>query len=301
MQRGGARNGGGTVTKRSTHRPAGGVPKVTVRNARFQQWQSYLTTRAKRTKAGRFLIQGVRPLTLALEHDWPIETILYRVDGPVLSEWARGIVDGWAGEKIGVAGELLAELGERSESAPELIGVAKARTRSLAGLTLRRGEQEPVVVVFDRPSSPGNLGTLIRSADAFGADAVIVTGHAADPFDPQCVRASTGSLFAVPVFTAADPGEVVAFRDRQSRDLQIVGTDEDGDATIFDHDLRGGTILVIGNETRGMSAAWRGACDTTVSIPIGGAASSLGAPSAGAVCLYEVTRQRAGATTGGAR
>ncbi|EME23711.1 TrmH family RNA methyltransferase [Rhodococcus triatomae] len=279
----------------------GGPPRVTVRNARFQQWLSYLTTRSKRTKAGRFLIQGVRPLSLAVEHDWPLETLLYRVDGDPLSRWAKDLTAAWPGEKIGVSGELMTELGERSEAAPELIAVAKTRTRSLSGLTLRGSEREPLVVVFDRPSSPGNLGTLVRSADAFGADAVIVTGHAADPFDPQCVRASTGSLFAMPVFTAADPGEVVAFRDRQNRHLQIVGTDEDGDATVFDHDLRGGTILVIGNETRGMSAGWRRACDVTVSIPIGGAASSLGAPSAGAVCLYEITRQRSVAVTGGAR
>ncbi|MFD4294887.1 TrmH family RNA methyltransferase [Rhodococcus sp. NPDC058505] len=272
--------------------------KVTVRNASFQQWQSYLTTRAKRTKAGRFLIQGVRPLTLALDNDWPIETLLYRVDGPPLSEWARGVLAGWAGDSVGVAGELLAELGERAESAPELIAVGKTRTRPVSTLTVTRSERAPLIVVFDRPSSPGNLGTLIRSADAFGADAVVVTGHAADPFDPQSVRASTGSLFAMPVYTAADPDEVVAFRDRQKMELQIVGTDEHGGVTIADHDLRGGTILVIGNETRGMSAAWRGACDVTASIPIGGAASSLGAPSAGAVCLYEITRQRTAAASG---
>lgn len=273
--------------------------RVTVRNARFQQWQSYLTTRAKRTKAGRFLVQGVRPITLALEHDWPIEALLHRADGPALSEWARGVLDRWPGETVAVAGELMAELGERTGSAPELIAVAVTRSRPLSALTLPRSTVAPLVVVFDRPSSPGNLGTVIRSADAFGADAVIVTGHAADPFDPQCVRASTGSLFAMPVFTAADPDEVVAFRGRQNREMQIVGTDEHGAVTIADHDMRGGTILVIGNETRGMSAAWRGACDATVGIPIGGAASSLGAPSAAAVCLYEITRQRATAVRSG--
>ncbi|WP_241665834.1 TrmH family RNA methyltransferase [Prescottella subtropica] len=272
-------------------------PRVTVRNARFQQWQSYLTTRAKRTKSGRFLIQGVRPLTLALEHDWPIETVLYRVDGSALSGWARGVLDGWSGEKVGVSGELMAELGEKADLAPELIAVAKTRQRGVGALASTSGA--PLLVVFDRPTSPGNLGTLIRSADAFGADAVVVTGHAADPFDPQCVRASTGSLFALPVYTATDADEVLAMRERtrrDGRDLMIVGTDEGSEAPIFEHDFGGGTILVIGNETRGMSASWRAACDVTVSIPIGGAASSLGAPSAGAVCLYEIARQRRGAS-----
>ena len=72
-------------TPSARHRPAASV-LVTTRNARFQQWQSYLTNRAKRTKAGRFLIQGVRPLNLALEHDWPIESLLHRIDGPPLSD-----------------------------------------------------------------------------------------------------------------------------------------------------------------------------------------------------------------------
>ncbi|AII04337.1 TrmH family RNA methyltransferase [Rhodococcus opacus] len=265
---------------------------VTARNARFQQWQSYLTNRAKRTKAGRFLIQGVRPLNLALEHDWPIESLLHRIDGPPLSDWARELLETRSVEQIGVSAELMAELGEKTTTAPELIAVAKTRAPRLKDLRL---QSVPLIVVFDRPASPGNLGTLVRSANAFGADAVVVVGHGADPFDPRSVRASTGSLFAMPVVTVSSVDEILAFRDARrasGTDLHIVGTDETGSVTIDAHDFGGGTVLVIGNETRGMSAAWRDACDTVVNIPIGGAASSLGAPSAGAVALYEIARQR---------
>ncbi|WAM15630.1 TrmH family RNA methyltransferase [Rhodococcus sp. JS3073] len=265
---------------------------VTARNARFQQWQSYLTNRAKRTKAGRFLIQGVRPLNLALEHDWPIESLLHRIDGPPLSDWARELLETRSVEQIGVSAELMAELGEKATTAPELIAVAKTRAPRLKDLRL---QSVPLIVVFDRPASPGNLGTLVRSANAFGADAVVVVGHGADPFDPRSVRASTGSLFAMPVVTVSSVDEILAFRDARrasGTDLHIVGTDETGSVTIDAHDFGGGTVLVIGNETRGMSAAWRDACDTVVNIPIGGAASSLGAPSAGAVALYEIARQR---------
>ncbi|MFZ2177570.1 MAG: TrmH family RNA methyltransferase [Rhodococcus sp. (in: high G+C Gram-positive bacteria)] len=265
---------------------------VTTRNARFQQWQSYLTNRAKRTKAGRFVIQGVRPLNLALDHDWPIETLLHRIDGPPMSDWAREVLASRSIEQIGVSAELMSELGEKTATAPELIAIGKIRVPRLKDLTLHSA---PLIVVFDRPSSPGNLGTLVRSANAFGADAVVVVGHGADPFDPQCVRASTGSLFAMPVVTVSSVDEVLAFRDARrdtATELRIVGTDETGAVPIDAHDFTVGTILVIGNETRGMSAAWRDACDTVVNIPIGGAASSLGAPSAGAVALYEIARQR---------
>ncbi|WP_307829753.1 TrmH family RNA methyltransferase [Antrihabitans stalagmiti] len=267
--------------------------RVSARNAGFQQWQSYLHNRSKRTKAGRFLVQGVRPITIAFDNDWPLESLLYRVGGPHLSDWARGVLDTTTIPTIGLVPDLIAELGEKTSTAPELIAVAKTRSTDLA--TWTPTGHAPVVVVFDRPTSPGNLGTLIRSANAFGAEAVVVCGHAADQFDPQCVRASTGSLFAIPVLRVSDARDVIAFRDRMQASgvpMSIVGTDEDGSSAVYDHDFTGGTILVIGNESRGMSAAWREGCDVVVNIPIGGAASSLGAPSAGAVSLYEIARQR---------
>src|SRR5581483_5392493 len=129
---------------------------------------------------------------------------------------------------------------------------------------------------FDRPGSPGNIGTVIRSADAFGASGVVVTGHAADPYDPKAVRASTGSLFAVPVVRVPAPRTVIDWA--RSAVMRIIGSDEAGTVDIDACDLRG--LIVIGNETRGMSAAWFAACDDVARIPIGGAASSLNAASA---------------------
>lgn len=276
------------MSRKNTHQG----PRVTTKNASFQQWESYLTNRSKRSKARRFLIQGVRPLTVAIEHHWPLETLLYRIDGPPLSEWARSLVQGHSSRAVGISSALIGELGEKESSPPELIAVAQSRTTKLSGLDL---QQAPLIVVVDRPSSPGNLGTLIRSSDAFGADAVVVVGHGADPYDPQSVRASTGSVFARPVVTVSSVDEVLAYRAERASggvSMDIVGTDETGTVEISHHDFRRGTVLVIGNETRGMSAAWRAACDHCVRIPIGGAASSLGAPSAGAVALYEIARQR---------
>ncbi|ONM47773.1 TrmH family RNA methyltransferase [Nocardia donostiensis] len=269
--------------------------RVSTRNASVQVWQAYLNNRTKRHRDGRFLVQGVRPITQAVINDWPLEALLYRLGGPELSGWARELLDTCAVPLVGLVPELMAELGEKSGGAPELVAVAVTRNDDLD--TYEPGEpgEAPVIVVFDRPNSPGNLGTLIRSADAFGASAVIVTGHGADQYDPQAVRASTGSLFAVPVFRVAGPAQVCRLRDRQiSRGIptRIIGTDEHGSRAIYDHDLTEATILVVGNETSGMSAAWQQACDDTVRIPMGGTASSLGAPSAAAVGLYEISRQR---------
>jgi 23S rRNA (uridine2479-2'-O)-methyltransferase len=151
-------------------------------------------------------------------------------------------------------------------------------------------------VAFDRPSSPGNVGTVIRSADAFGAAGVIVTGHGADPYDPRSVRASTGSLFALPVVRADGPAGVLEWvRDRRRAGVPVtlLGTDERGDVQVARQDLTGPTLIAVGNETTGLSEAWRSACDRIVRIPITGSASSLNAASAATVLLYEAARQRA--------
>ena len=111
-----------------------------------------------------------------------------------LSRWAQELLQRLPGvERVAMAPELLAELGEKDEAAPELIAVLE-----LPPDDLDRIEVGPdfLGVVFDRPTGPGNIGSIIRSADAFGAHGVIVTGHAADVYDPKAVRATTGSLFA---------------------------------------------------------------------------------------------------------
>jgi 23S rRNA (uridine2479-2'-O)-methyltransferase len=255
------------------------VPRtISTRNAAFQQWQALLTNRSKRQRAGEFLVQGVRPITLAAEHGWEIRTLLH-AGGP-RSRWAEDLLGRY--DHAELSGELMRELGEKDEQ--ELIAVVGLRPDRLD-----RIPQGPdtLVVVFDRPASPGNIGTLIRSADAFGAHGVIVTGHAADPYDPRAVRASTGSLFAIPVVRVASHREVLDWTG-----ARIVATDEDGDTGVADADLTGPVVVLVGNEATGLSAAWRDAAHQTVRIPIGGGASSLNAAVAGTVVLYEAARQR---------
>lgn len=259
-----------------------GATRVTTRNARFQQWEALLTNRTKRGKTGEFLVHGVRPITIATEQDWPLHYLLY-ASGRRLSSWAEGMLRETRATPVEMAPELLAGLAGKDDA--ELVAVAELPPDDLDRIT-----PDGPVIVFDRPSDPGNIGTVVRSADAFGASGVIVTGHAADVYDPKAVRASTGSLFAVPVVRASSPAEVVAWA--RAGDVPIVGTDEDGTLDISRHDLRGPVLIVIGNETRGMSTTWLAACDEVVRIPIGGAASSLNAASAATVLLYEAARQR---------
>jgi 23S rRNA (uridine2479-2'-O)-methyltransferase len=258
--------------------------RVSAKNATFQQWQALLTNRQKRQRAGEFLVQGVRPITLAIAHGWPLHALIYDAGRP-LSRWATDTLDTADAQRVAMATDLIAELGEKPDEPPELVAVAEIPPDDLGRVAVT---DTFLGLAFDRPNAPGNIGTLIRSADAFGAACLIVTGHAADPYDPKSVRASTGSLFALPVVRAASAAEVIEW----ARPSIIAGTDENGTVGIADYDLTRPTLLAVGNETTGLSAAWREACDVLLKIPIVGSASSLNAASAGTIALYEAARQR---------
>jgi 23S rRNA (uridine2479-2'-O)-methyltransferase len=280
------------VTASAAHpnRPAQPV-RIGSRNATFQQWEALLVNRTKRHRAGEFLVQGVRPVSEAVRQGWSIRALLH--DGrPAPSKWALEIWEKQpaAVARFVVAPELMAELGEKQEGAPELLAVVELPPDDLARLVTADGNL--LVTVFDRPASPGNVGTLIRSIDAFGGTGLVVTGHGADPYDPRCVRASTGSFFSVPVVRVPSHRELIDWVRQLKSPAIVIGTDEDGAVDVRAADLTGPVVLVIGNETTGLTAAWRAECDMLVSLPMTGSASSLNAATAGSIVLYEALRQR---------
>jgi len=233
----------------------------------------------------------VRPITLAVRHGWQIRMLLYDADRTP-SRWARETLDAVAATKVAVSADLMHELGGKTDASPELLAVVALPEDDLARIPADPGM---LTVVFDRPASPGNIGTLIRSADAFGASGVIIAGHAADVYDPKSVRASTGSLFSVPVVRVPSHRSVLAWAEAIRAGgigVRLVGTDEKGDRDVADIDLTQPTVLLVGNETAGLSAAWRDACDHLARIPMLGTASSLNAATAASVVLYESARQR---------
>lgn len=267
---------------------------VSTRNATFQYWETLLSNRTKRNRAGEMIVQGVRPINLVLASDLEVRAVLISHVN-ARSDWASDTIAAAESARAAswlVAPELMAELGEKEENPPELLLIVAIPADDLSRIPV---PADSLYVALDRPASPGNIGSIVRSVDALGGHGVIVTGHAADPYDPRAMRASTGSAIMTPTvrLPSIRPAlEWVTQLRADGVDIQIVGTDEDGTHDVWDVDLTKPTLLVTGNEHSGMSTAWREACDVLTRIPMSGHASSLNAANATAAILYEATRQR---------
>jgi TrmH family RNA methyltransferase len=145
-----------------------------------------------------------------------------------------------------------------------------------------------LVAILAGISDPGNAGTVLRTADAAGADAVVFAGDAVDPYNGKCVRASAGSLFHVAVVRGADPYRTVA----ACRDagLRVLAADLDGDADLYHCGLDTTTAWLFGAEAHGLPRDLAAAADARVRVPIHGRAESLNLAAAAAVCLYSSAR-----------
>jgi 23S rRNA (uridine2479-2'-O)-methyltransferase len=256
----------------------------------FQLAASLLTNRRQRSRQRRFVVEGVRAVNEAVAARWPLESFWY-ASGRPLSRWARALLEAdIARTHYEVAPALMAELSGKDETS-ELLAVAEIPPDDPDRISLGR---VPLVVAFDRPSSPGNLGSVIRTAEAFGADGLLVSGHGVDVYDPVTVRATVGALFSLPVVRIGGPAEVAGWLDR----LHVVGTSAHGSTPLADAHLTQAAVVVLGNEAKGLSNAWLDACDEVVAIPMRGRASSLNVAAGAAIVLYDAVRRRSASRAG---
>lgn len=261
------------------------------RNDQFQYIETLRRNREKRHRGGECFVEGVRPINLARQHGCPIAAYVYATDAP-LSGWAQDILAASTAQRhYAMPHALLRELSQKADTS-ELLALVTIPPDDLARIPLRAPF---TVVVCDRPASPGNLGSLIRSCDALDVAGVVVTGHAVDLYSPEVIAATTGSFFAVPAVrlpsvSALEPW--IATVREQLGALQVIGTDESGAVDLDQHDFAPPTLLLIGNETWGLSNAAQAICDTMIRIPMHGSASSLNMACATSIVLYEIDRQR---------
>ena len=263
---------------------------TSLQNPRVKQLVK-LRDRRPRDEAGVFLVEGYRQIRRALEKGVKL-TELY-----ICPEWYLGeqgnepalIAEAQAqGAKVfQLTKDAFAKVAYR-ERPDGLLAVAPQWRKTLADLGALL-KPEPFLLVVEAIEKPGNLGTILRSADAAGVDALIVCDPVTDLFNPNVVRASTGVLFSVPVIIAGSE-EVRAWL--AERRIRAVATTPSATALYTDTDLRGPLAIVMGSEQYGLSDFWLKEADARVLIPMAGQADSLNVAMATIITLFEAVRQR---------
>jgi len=259
---------------------------TSLQNPRVKQLVK-LRERRDRDEAGLFLVEGYREVRRALEKGVRPKELYF---GP---DWFLGENEPALIEQARQAGAQLFELSKDAfakvayrERPDGLLAVAPQWRRTLDDLTL--GPQ-PFLLVVESIEKPGNLGTILRSADAAGCDAVIVCDPVTDVFNPNVVRASTGVLFSVPV-VVAESAAVHAWL--KAKGIRTAATTPHTDNLYTATDLRGPLAVVMGSEQYGLSEFWMKGADVLVRIPMAGQADSLNVAMATIITLFEAVRQR---------
>jgi TrmH family RNA methyltransferase len=255
-------------------------------NPRVKGWLR-LRDRAERERTGMTIVDGRRELERALASGAELVEVAV---GPRAGTSEDGLELRDRLEAAGVACIDVSEgierrlgFGDRSEG---FVGIVRVPPLGLDRLAL---PASPLVVVLDALEKPGNLGAVLRTADAAGADALVLSDPVTDAFNPNAIRASLGTIFSVPL--AAAPGEAVRSW-LPAHGLRVVVARVDGSHDHTDADLRGPTALVLGSEAHGLGPAWDDDDVVAVRIPMLGIADSLNVSVAAAILLYEARRQR---------
>lgn len=263
------------------------TPKLTSTSNPLVKSLARLHKRSERDERGQFLIEGFRPIARALSSGFRLEELYF------CPEWFLGENEHSLIKEAQKAGTRITELGKQAfarvayRDRPEgLLGVGKQWHTKLAGLKLPK---RPFIIVVESIEKPGNLGTILRSADAAAADAVIVCDPVTDLFNPNVVRASTGVMFKVPTVVTSSQQ---ALKFCQDQGIKTLASTPHTDQLYTQTDLTQSVAIVVGSEQFGLSKKMIDACDLKVKLPMLGMADSLNVSAATVVLAYEVVRQR---------
>lgn len=246
-----------------------------------------LADRKTRNDTGLFLIEGYRELKRAVDSGVVIRTLFFcpklflGTNEDALIEQIRKS----GAETLRCGDDVFHKLSYRDR--PDgLVAIAVQMQRQLRDLVTKK---DPFLVIAEAIEKPGNLGTILRSADAAGVDGVIVCDRCTDIYNPNVVRASVGTLFTIPVVEATS---VETLRWLQERKIKVIAATPSAEKEFTNTDLTGGVAIAVGTEQIGLSEAWMKSADIQVRIAMNGVADSLNVATATTLILYEVVRQR---------
>lgn len=252
-------------------------------NPKVKQWMKLLGKKG-RHEQGKFIVEGVTSVLSALEAKAEIDCIVYSGERGMPEE-----LEGRCGSLItySVSEAVLKKCTDAVT--PQTVFAVVHQQRNAIDRLFADDSAPSLVIVCDNIQDPGNLGTIIRSADAAGASGVIVSPDSVDIFHPKVIRSTMGSIFHVPVMIA---NVVHALDEAAGRGIQLWTAQPQADVSLYEADLTQAVWFVIGNEAHGISASVIEKVNHSLSIPMQGRAESLNAAMAATVMLFETMRQR---------
>lgn len=237
-----------------------------------------------RRREGLFVVEGKRELLHCLSVGYKPHTIFVCSD--ILSETDLNEISSRAeGKIIDIPSQLYEKVAYRGGT-EGVIAEVFCKTHTIDSLEVK---ENPLIVVLESVEKPGNLGAVLRSADASGADAVIICDPLTDLYNPNLIRASIGSVFTVPTI-AATSAETISWL--KARNINIYTAQLQDSEWYYDTDMKKGTAIVMGTEATGLSEIWREAADAHIKIPMLGKLDSLNVSVSAAILLFEAVKQR---------
>ena len=248
---------------------------TSVQNARIKHVVALQQKSSLRREEGLFVVEGQREIEHCVACGYEIVE-LFVIDSL-----------GYSGDiPATVATQQVYEKMAYRESTEGIIAVAKCKEHRLKDLHLK---ENPIVVILESVEKPGNLGAILRTAEAAGVDAVIVCDPLTDLYNPNLIRASIGGVFSVPVAVSTSK-ECIAFL--KEHKIRILTAQLQDSYEYYDYDMHGATAIVMGTESTGLTQQWRDAADAHIRIPMLGRLDSLNVSVSAAILMYEAVRQR---------
>jgi TrmH family RNA methyltransferase len=242
----------------------------------------------ERRPQGRFVAEGFREVSMALCNGFEAEALFHdeTLTGLEQIEELSRLSQSGQPEIISVNRAVFEKIAYRT-TVPNVVGLFKMKVRTLDEIKFR---QAPFVLVVEHTEKPGNLGAMLRTADAAGVDAVIVCDPQTDVYNPNTIRASLGAVFSLPVVAVSNEEALNWLR---QNDITVMTTSLEASKLLYDCDLKVGCALVLGSESAGVTDFWLQNADQRIIIPMAGQVDSLNLSASAAVVLFEVVRQRA--------
>ena len=253
-----------------------------LQNQKIKQLVLLQQKSSERKRSGLFVVEGLRELRHCVSKGYEIDSLFF-----CSALLVESIDDLLVASSYEVTEQVYGKIAYR-DSTEGVVAVMRMRHTALEDLQL---SDRPLLVVLESVEKPGNLGAVLRSADAAGADAVIVCDPLTDLYNPNLIRASIGALFTVP--TVAVSSEA-CIRFLKERGIRILTAQLQDSELYYDTDMTCGTAIVMGTEATGLTNQWREAADAHIRIPMLGQLDSLNVSVSAAILLFEAVRQREG-------